>query len=96
VFFRNGGFGMNRTATIRARVEPGLKNDVEKLLHRLGVTTTEAITMFYSQIRLRKGLPFPVEVPNATTRKTFEATDRGEDINTFDSLDKMFKALDKC
>ena len=87
---------MNRTATIRARVEPGLKNDVEKLLHRLGVTTTEAITMFYSQIRLRQGLPFPVEVPNATTRKTFEATDRGEEINTFDSLDKMFEALDKC
>jgi len=87
---------MNRSATIRARVEPGLKNDVEKLLHRLGVTTTEAITMFYSQIRLRQGLPFPVEIPNATTRKTFEATDRGEDINTFDSLDKMFEALDKC
>lgn len=87
---------MNRTATIRARVEPSLKNDVEKLLHRLGVTTTEAITMFYSQIRLRQGLPFPVEVPNATTRKTFEATDRGEDINSFDSLDKMFEALDKC
>ena len=87
---------MNRTATIRARVEPGLKDDVEKLLHRLGLTTTEAITMFYSQIRLRQGLPFPVEVPNATTRKTFEATDRGEDLNTFDSLDKMFEALDKC
>ena len=87
---------MNRTATIRARVDPGLKDDVEKLLHRLGVTTTEAITMFYSQIRLRQGLPFPVEVPNATTRKTFEATDRGEDLNTFDSLDKMFEALDKC
>ena len=87
---------MNRTATIRARVEPDLKADVEKLLHRLGVTTTEAITMFYSQIRLRQGLPFPVEVPNATTRKTFEATDRGEDINTFDSLEAMFEALDKC
>jgi DNA-damage-inducible protein J len=89
-------YRMNRTATIRARVEPGLKDDVEKLLQRLGVTTTEAITMFYSQIRLRRGLPFPVEVPNVTTRKTFEATDRGKDLNTFDSLDKMFEALDKC
>lgn len=87
---------MKRTATVRARVDPGLKNDVEKLLHRLGVTTTEAITMFYNQIRLRQGLPFPVEVPNATTRKTFEATDRGADLNTFDSLDEMFEALDKC
>jgi DNA-damage-inducible protein J len=73
-----------------------LKDDVEKLLQRLGVTTTEAITMFYSQIRLCRGLPFPVEIPNVTTRKTFEATDRGEDLNTFDSLDKMFEALDKC
>jgi len=87
---------MNRTATIRARVEPDLKNDVEKLLHRLGMTTTEAITMFYSQIRLRQGLPFPVEIPNATTRKTFEATDRGDDINTFDNLEAMFEELDKC
>jgi len=87
---------MIKTATVRARVEPGLKADVEKLLHSLGVSTTEAITMFYSQIRLRKGLPFPVEVPNETTRKTFDATDRGEDLNTYDSLDKMFEALDKC
>lgn len=87
---------MNRTATVRARIEPRLKTDVEKLLHRLGITTTEAITLFYSQIRLRQGLPFPVEIPNATTRKTFEATDRGENLNSYDSLDAMFEALDKC
>jgi DNA-damage-inducible protein J len=90
------GLEMNRTATVRARVEPGLKADVEKLLSQLGLTTTEAITMFYSQIRLRQGLPFPVEIPNATTLKTFDATDRGEDLSTFDSLDEMFEALDKC
>ncbi len=87
---------MSRTATVRARVESSLKADVDKLLNRLGMTTTEAITLFYSQIRLRQGLPFSVEVPNAITRKTFEATDRGEDLNTYGSLDDMFEALDKC
>lgn len=87
---------MNRTATVRARVEPNLKADVEKLLSRLGVTTTEAITMFYSQIRIRQGLPFSVEIPNAATRKTFETTNRGEDLNTYASLDEMFETLDKC
>ena len=87
---------MNRTATVRARVEPSLKADVEEVLHRLGVTTTEAITMFYSQIRLRQGLPFSVEIPNATTQETFDATDRGEDLTAFDTLDEMFEALDKC
>ena len=87
---------MGRTATVRARVEPDLKADVEQLLHRLGITTTEAITMFYTQIRLRQGLPFPVEIPNASTLETFEATDRGEQLNSYGSLDEMFETLDKC
>ncbi len=87
---------MNRTATVRARVEPGLKEEVEKLLHQLGLNTTEAINLFYSQIRLRQGLPFPVEMPNAETRETLEATDRGEGLNSYESLDEMFEALDRC
>jgi DNA-damage-inducible protein J len=87
---------MNRTATVRARIEPRLKADVDKLLHRLGISTTEAITMFYNQIRLRQGVPFPVEVPNISTRKTFEATDRGEELHSYESVDEMFEALDKC
>ena len=77
-------------------MEPGLKSDVEKLLERLGVTTTEAINMFFSQIRMRKGLPFSVEVPSESTRQTFEATDRGAELHSYGSLDDMFKALDKC
>jgi DNA-damage-inducible protein J len=87
---------MNRTATVRARIEPRLKSDVDKLLSRLGLTTIEAINLFYNQVRLRQGLPFAVEVPSATTRKTFEATDRGEDLHVYESLDEMFEALDEC
>ncbi len=87
---------MSRTATVRARVDPGLKADVEKLFHRLGLSTTEAINLFYSQIRIRRGLPFSVEVPNETTRRTFETTDRGEELHAHESLDEMFEALDKC
>ena len=87
---------MNRTTTVRARIEPDLKSEVEMLLTNLGVTTTEAITMFFSQIRLRKGLPFPVEVPNEITRRTFEATDSGKELHAHENLDALFKALDKC
>ena len=85
---------MNRTSTVRARIEPRLKSDVDKLLHHLGISTTETITIFYNQIRLRQGLPFSVEIPNTVTRKTFEATDRGDDLHLYDSLDQMFEALD--
>jgi len=86
---------MNRTTTVRARMEPGLKSEVEELLERLGVTTTDAITMFFSQIRLRQGIPFSVAMPNAITRRTFDATDRGDELHAYRSQDEMFKALDK-
>ena len=69
---------------------------MEEFLGRLGVTTTEAIIMFFSQIRLRRGIPFPVEVPNEITKRTFDVTDRGEEFHTHKSLDEMFRALDKC
>lgn len=59
---------MSRTATVRARVEPDLKADVDKVLDRVGLSTTEAIHLFYCQIRLRRGLPFPVEVPKIGAR----------------------------
>ena len=50
-------------AVVRARIEPGLKADAEKVFATLGINTKEAIRMFLSQVRLRGGLPFPVEIP---------------------------------
>jgi DNA-damage-inducible protein J len=61
---------MNKTAVIRARIEPQVKKRAEKVLRRLGVSTTQAITMFYKQVALRQGLLFDVAMPPEITRKT--------------------------
>ena len=55
---------MAKTTTIRARTSPQLKEEVEGILKQLGLNTTEAINIFFSQIRLRHGLPFEVRIPN--------------------------------
>jgi len=86
--------GIKKTAIIRARTEPKIKADAERVFRKLGMTSTEAITIFYTQVGLRKGLPFPVEIPNAVTRKTFEKTDRGEDIKEFAGIEEMFEDLE--
>lgn len=85
---------MAKTAMIRARTDEKLKAQVEHIFHRLGMTTTEAINLFYRQVRVHRGLPFLVRLPNAETRKTFEKTDRGEDLKTFKSIDELFKDLE--
>ncbi len=63
---------MSKTATIQTRMEPGLKAKVEAILSKLGLSPSEAITLYYSQIALKKGLPFAVEIPNQATRKAMQ------------------------
>lgn len=84
---------MGKTATIRARMEPALKEDAEGIFRRLGVSTTQAISIFYKQVVLRKGLPFAVAIPNRATRRTFEATDAGRDVILCKNADEMFRRL---
>jgi DNA-damage-inducible protein J len=84
---------MIKSATVRARIEPQLKQDVEHLFKDLGLTTTEAINIFYKQVKLRHGLPFSVTVPNKTTTKVFEETDSDKNIVRCSNTDDMFKKL---
>lgn len=77
---------MAKSETIRARVEPSLKQEAEAVLDRLGMTPTEAITLFYKQVSLHRGLPFPVRIPNARTREALRAARRGENVETFQSV----------
>ena len=53
---------MAKTQTIRARVEPPLKRDVEAIFKKIGINPSEAITMFLAQVKLHQGMPFPVRV----------------------------------
>lgn len=49
-----------RESVVRARVDEKLKKDSENILRQLGLSQTEAIRMFFTQIVRRRGLPFPV------------------------------------
>ena len=84
---------MTKTATVRARIEPDLKNDVECLFKKLGLTTTEAINLFYRQVKLRKGLPFNITIPNTTTLDVFKDTDVEHNLIHCDNADDMFDKL---
>ena len=84
---------MSKTSTIRARVEPDLKGKAEHIFRQLGLTTTQAITLFYKQVELKKGLPFEVAIPNEITLKTFTDTDAGRDLVVCKDADDMFEKL---
>ena len=68
---------MSKDGYITARVDQALKAKAEKVLRRVGVSTTDAVTMMLHQIVLREGLPFTVNIPNKQTRKAI-ALSRGK------------------
>ena len=84
-----------KTAIVHARIEPKTKHKAEGVLRKLGLTPTEAIRIFYRQISLRGGLPFPIEIPNELTASTLEKSRRGEDIQKYESVEAMFKSWEK-
>ncbi len=84
-----------KTSVVHARIEPRTKQDAEVVLRKLGLTPAEAIRIFYRQISLRGGLPFPVAIPNKLTASTLEKSRRGKDIQEFESLEAMFEDWEK-
>ena len=80
---------MAKTETIRARVEPELKREAEAVLKALGLNASEAITLFYRQVALRRGLPFEIKLPNETTRAAIRDALEGKDLTEWSDLDAL-------
>jgi addiction module RelB/DinJ family antitoxin len=51
---------MSKTTILRTRVEPRRKRAAEAVFAKLGLSSGEAINLFYTQVALRKALPFAV------------------------------------
>ena len=84
---------MAKDAMIRARTRPELKTEVEAIFKELGLSVTEAINLFFTQVKIHSGLPFEVKLPNKLTLKTFNDTDKGKDIVKCENEEDMFQKL---
>lgn len=87
---------MGKTGYITARIEPKLKARAARVLATVGVSTTDAITMFLRQVVLRNGLPFEVRVPNAETKRAIEelkSVGTRSKLKRYSTAQEMFGSL---
>lgn len=82
-----------KDATIKARINAKLKHDVEGIFEHLGLSTSQAIIIFFRQVKLYQGLPFPVRIPNKLTQKTLTDSAAGKNVKRFKNLDDLFEDL---
>ena len=87
-----------KTATIHLRIEPELKNDAEELFRAMGLSTTDAIKLFLTQVVMTGGIPFPIKVnyPNDETLKALmeaELISKNPALSEPVTVDEFFKSL---
>jgi DNA-damage-inducible protein J len=80
-----------QSGMIRARISPDLKAEAESILDRIGLSSSDAIRMFYKQITMRKGLPFEARIPNATTREALRDAEEGRNLSRHTHADALFR-----
>ncbi|MCX6068902.1 MAG: type II toxin-antitoxin system RelB/DinJ family antitoxin [Chloroflexi bacterium] len=84
---------MTKTATITVRLDPKIKSSAEAVLSELGLTTTQAVTLFFNQVSLNKGLPFAVEIPSDELLEALADTTSRRNLKTFDDANAALKYL---
>ena len=88
-----------KTASVFIRLEPDTKEQAEMILDQLGISMSNAVSMFIKQIVLQKGIPFEMKLPerrplelgsmsaeqfNMELRKGFEDIEKGNVLSADD------------
>jgi DNA-damage-inducible protein J len=84
---------MKKSAFVRARIEPNLKQQAENILHELGISPTQAVTMLYKHVAREHNWPIDLKIPNQITINTFEDSDNSKNLVKSKTADEMFEKL---
>lgn len=85
---------MSKTSSIHIRVEPQVKEEVERILNTLGMTPTEAINIYLKQIILNSGIPFEIKAPQFSD-EMLEAIAEAEEMEKHPENYKSFESVDE-
>ena len=85
---------VNKSANISARIDPDAKNNAEQVFKKLGLTTSQAITLFYRQVDIQRGLPFEVKIPNEETLKAIRTAETRQNLQSFSDVEELFDDLE--
>jgi DNA-damage-inducible protein J len=83
-----------KTAEIRSRIEPELKENATQILAACGLNVSDAIRLFLYQVVAQNGLPFPIKAPNATTRAAMQEAESNQ-LPIFSSVQELFETQEK-
>jgi DNA-damage-inducible protein J len=70
-----------------------LKSNAENILASLGLTPSQAISVFYKQITFQNGLPFPVKIPEKKLNDVSIAAMEDQDLDEYKNPSNLYDDL---
>lgn len=84
---------------IQHRIHPSLQRDAEDILRTQGIRPSQAIILFYTEVKRFGGLPFtpspvlPSEIPNRRLQRDLKEARQGKGVQSFRSKKDFFDSL---
>lgn len=75
---------------VRARIAPEIKHNAEQVLASLGMSMSDAIRIFISQVAIRQSFPLELKTPNQITLQAMQAEPEQAE---YDSANALFDEL---
>ena len=88
-----------KNSMIQVRVKQELKFAAEDVLDKLGLTISQAVTLFLAQVALKGEIPFTISLPkpNLETQSAMIEVDQairnGSELSTYQNTDDLFRDL---
>ncbi|MBN2896206.1 MAG: type II toxin-antitoxin system RelB/DinJ family antitoxin [Campylobacterales bacterium] len=74
--------------TTSMKLDPVVKQEAQEIFATLGLTLGEAVNLFLNQVRLRRGIPFDIEIPNEKSQHIFQEIRDNQNVDDF-SMDEL-------
>ena len=81
-----------KTAKIYTHIDFDLKKRAQRILDKLGISTDDAIRIYFQQIVDSNGIPFKISIPNEKTRQAMDDARKEKNLTSYDSAEEYFKA----
>lgn len=76
----------NKAEIVRARISPEIKHSAEQVLASLGMSMSDAIRIFVSQVAIRQSFPVELRTPNNITIQAMQSMPEPDEYASANAL----------
>lgn len=82
-----------KNTAIRIRINQEIKDSADDILHSMGMTMSQAINIYLTQIITNRSIPFNIEAPNKETIKAITEARAGKGLIKSKDINALFNEL---